>query len=119
MFKNKTCFEVLITLRRQVFDSKPNLYSSTSLTINGTELLNHVLNYLSVFFMITTLCNFQSCISYQGLQNSANLAEIRFLCDQEQCILKRFCTSFADFERKLMQLGMLQHVAFTELILKF
>ncbi|RMZ96843.1 hypothetical protein BpHYR1_053521 [Brachionus plicatilis] len=34
------------------------------------------------FFVITTLRNFQSCISYQGLQNSANLAEIRFQCVQ-------------------------------------
>ncbi|RMZ98157.1 hypothetical protein BpHYR1_046241 [Brachionus plicatilis] len=28
-----------------------------------------------ISFLITTLCNIQSCISYQGLQNSANLAD--------------------------------------------
>ncbi|RNA43276.1 hypothetical protein BpHYR1_038799 [Brachionus plicatilis] len=52
------------------------------------------------FFKISsvsmTLCNFQSCISYQGLQNSANLAEIRFQCVQAQCILQRFWASLAD-----------------------
>ncbi|RNA21566.1 hypothetical protein BpHYR1_045769 [Brachionus plicatilis] len=31
-----------------------------------------------ISFVITTLCNFKNCISYQGLQNSANLAKIRF-----------------------------------------
>ncbi|RNA42440.1 hypothetical protein BpHYR1_052314 [Brachionus plicatilis] len=29
-------------------------------------------------FVITTLCNFQCCMSYKGLQNCANFAEIRF-----------------------------------------
>ncbi|RNA01347.1 hypothetical protein BpHYR1_010115 [Brachionus plicatilis] len=32
-----------------------------------------------ISFLIMTLYNFQSCICYQGLQNS-NLAEIRFQC---------------------------------------
>ncbi|RNA41360.1 hypothetical protein BpHYR1_043586 [Brachionus plicatilis] len=36
-------------------------------------------------FMILKLFNFRSCISYQGLQNSANLAEIRFQCVQAMC----------------------------------
>ncbi|RMZ99919.1 hypothetical protein BpHYR1_021919 [Brachionus plicatilis] len=35
-------------------------------------------------FVITTLCNFQSCISYRGLQNSTNFIEIRFQCVQAQ-----------------------------------
>ncbi|RNA08473.1 hypothetical protein BpHYR1_002901 [Brachionus plicatilis] len=52
-------------------------------------------------FVNTTLCNFRSCISYQGLLNSANLAEIRFEFVQALCILQRFCTSLADFDNKV------------------
>ncbi|RNA45039.1 hypothetical protein BpHYR1_024139 [Brachionus plicatilis] len=60
--------------------------------------------HLKINFVITTLCNFQSCISYQGLENSANFAEIRFQCVQAQCILQRFCTSLADFGNKNNQI---------------
>ncbi|RNA13252.1 hypothetical protein BpHYR1_045143 [Brachionus plicatilis] len=42
------------------------------------------------------LCKFQSCISYQSLQNSANLSEIGFQYVQAEFILQRFCTSLAD-----------------------
>ncbi|RMZ98447.1 hypothetical protein BpHYR1_053618 [Brachionus plicatilis] len=45
------------------------------------SICNLVIDFIYAFTFVTTaLCNFQSCISYQGLQNSANLAETRFQC---------------------------------------
>ncbi|RNA30328.1 hypothetical protein BpHYR1_050592 [Brachionus plicatilis] len=60
--------------------------------INETNNKDSLLSFFlfKIIFVITPRCNFQTCIIYQGLQNSANLAEIRFKCVHAHCILQRF-----------------------------
>ncbi|RNA27868.1 hypothetical protein BpHYR1_043824 [Brachionus plicatilis] len=85
----KTLFEENTLVAQTEFDFSPDIKVNKVVNRVGRpkkmkksvkKSLN-ILNSFKISFVITTMCNFQSCIIYQYLQNSANLVEIRFQCE--------------------------------------